>query len=341
MTRIAVATPRPASEDGDDRPRGTRGGFRGGISVLRLTKDGRTLYFQEGESIYTTPVSGGGGGGGGFSTMAATGAGSAGPRGSGGDPSSPSASGGGGSKRRINFNVTVRIDKTQEWEEMFDDAWRCMKYRFYDPKLHGTDWDAKHAKYKPMVAFVADRQELMNLINEMIGELNASHTGAPAGRSRTAISGEAAPVITRHLGLDLEPDPPTGRYKVAHIYEDGPADKDWIKLAKGNYLLAIDGKPVKAGEDYYAFLGRRLNAKVELTVNDKPSLEGSWKVKYEPIPVTDFSNLRYERWVKDRRQLVDKLSGAGSGICISRRWMDPHWPGSRRNSPNSATRKDS
>ncbi len=87
---------------------------------------------------------------------------------------------------------------------MFDDAWRCMKYRFYDPKLHGTDWDAKRAKYKPLVAFVADRHELMNVINEMIGELNASHTGAAAGRSRTAGAGEPAPVITRHLGLDLE-----------------------------------------------------------------------------------------------------------------------------------------
>ena len=67
---------------------------------------------------------------------------------------------------------------------MFDDAWRCMKYRFYDPKLHGTDWDAMRAKYKPLVAFVADRHELMNVINEMIGELNASHTGASAGRDR-------------------------------------------------------------------------------------------------------------------------------------------------------------
>ena len=66
---------------------------------------------------------------------------------------------------------------------MFDDAWRCMKYRFYDPKLHGTDWDAMRSKYKPLVAYVADRQELMNIINEMIGELNASHTGASAAKS--------------------------------------------------------------------------------------------------------------------------------------------------------------
>ncbi len=66
---------------------------------------------------------------------------------------------------------------------MLDDAWRCMKCRFDDPRLHGTDWDSMRAKYNPLVAHVADRQQLMNLINEMIGELNASNTGAAAGRA--------------------------------------------------------------------------------------------------------------------------------------------------------------
>ena len=195
---------------------------------------------------------------------------------------------------------------------MFDDAWRCMKYRFYDPKLHGTDWDAMRAKYKPLVAFVADRHELMNVINEMIGELNASHTGASAGRDRVP-QAAGTPVMTRHLGLDLKADEASGRYKVTHVYEDGPADKDWLKIEKGNYLIAIDGKPVKAGDDYDTFLGRRLNRKVELTLNDKPAPEGAWKVKYEPIPAMAFGNLRYDRWVKERRELVDKLSGGRVG----------------------------
>jgi tricorn protease len=154
----------------------------------------------------------------------------------------------------------------------------------------------------------------MNLINEMIGELNASHTGASAGRGRGgAGSSGPAPIPTRHLGLDLQPDPASGRYKVAHVYEEGPADKDWIKVAKGHYLIAIDGKPIKVGDDYFAMLGRRLNRKVELTLNDKPAPEGAWKVKYEPILPAAFNNLRYERWVKERRATVDKLSGGRVG----------------------------
>ncbi len=192
---------------------------------------------------------------------------------------------------------------------MFDDAWRCMKYRFYDPKLHGTDWDAMRAKYKPLVPFVADRHELMNIINEMIGELNASHTGASAGRGRGPGAPASIPIASRHLGLDLVPDQATRRYKVAHIYEDGPADKDWIKVEKANYLIAIDGKPIMAGDNYDKLLGRRLNRKVELTFNAKPQADGAWTVKYEPIPMAAFNNLRDERWVKERRALVDKQSG--------------------------------
>jgi tricorn protease len=321
LTRIASGAPVPTPAEGDDRPRGFRGGFGGGITNLRVTKDGRTLYFHEGESVYSAPIGGGGGGFGGLAAATA-GAGSTpspdgprGPRGAGGgDAAGAGASGGGGSKKKIPFRVTVRIEKPQEWDEMFDDAWRCMKYRFYDPKLHGMDWDAARAKYKPLVAFVGDRQELMNVINEMIGELNASHTGASAGGARGRAGAEApGSVATRHLGLDLKADDESGRYKVTHVYEDGPADKDWIKVAAGNFLIAIDGKPVKAGDDFDASLGRRLNRKVELTLNDKPKSEGAWTVKYEPISMTAFGTLRYDRWVKERRALVDKLSGGQVG----------------------------
>ena len=193
---------------------------------------------------------------------------------------------------------------------MFDDAWRTMKYRFYDPKMHGLDWDAARAKYQPLVAYVGDRQELMNVINEMIGELNASHTGAaPAPQGRDGA------VSTGHLGLDLEPDEQAGRYKVTHVYEDGPADKDWIKVGVGDYLLAIDGKPVKAGDNYWQLLNsnNRLNRKVEVTLNSKPTDEGAWRTRIEPISSQAYSQLRYERWVKERREAVDKLSDGRVG----------------------------
>jgi tricorn protease len=323
ITRITAGTPAPATEETPDAPRGRRGFGRGGMSNLRLTRDGRTLFFQEGESVYSVAIGGGGGGGGGFGAAAAGGAtpapgGGRGPGGRGGAGSAPAdpaaTQGGGAARRRISFNVTVRIDKPAEWDEMFDDAWRTMKFRFYDAKLHGMDWDAMRAKYKPLVAYVGDRHELMNVINEMIGELNASHTGASvAGAVRGGAGAEPGRVATRHLGLELSPDSEVGYYKIAHVYEDGPCDKDWIKVAVGNYLIELDGKTLKSGDDYSASLGRRLNRKIELTINDKPSSEGAWKIKYEPITMQAFTNLRYDRWVKERKDQVEKLSGGRVG----------------------------
>jgi tricorn protease len=295
LTRITSGAP-PTGEGGQ----GGGGFFGGGASNLSVSRDNRTLFFQEGDFVYSVPMP----------PPAPAGASAS---------SAPSASSlGGAPRRRINFVAKVKIDRPAEWAEMFDDAWRTMKYRFYDPKMHGFDWDAARAKYRPLVEYVGDRQELLNIVNEMIGELNASHTGAappPQGRQEGAVS-------TGHLGLELEPDASAGRYRVTYIYEDGPADKDWVKVKVGDYLLAIDGKPVKAGDEYWSLLNYRLNRKVAVTFNDKPTEDGAWRTRIEPTSMGNYATLRYERWVKERRALVDKLSNGRVGY-IHIRAMDP------------------
>jgi tricorn protease len=285
----------PAGADDDDQPAGGPQG--GGMSDLAFTRDGRTLYFREGRGIHAVglPSTGSGQGASGGS---AQGAGAL-----------AAGSGREASRRRLTFTPKVRIDLRAQWAEMFGDAWRTMKYRFYDPKMHGHDWDAMKAKYEPLIEHVGDRQELLNVINEMIGELNASHTGAAPGGGR----GGGAGVSTGYLGVDLEPDARVGRYRVAHVYEDGPADKDWVRVSVGDYLLAIDGRPVKIGDEYWALLNHRLNRKVEVTFNSKPGEDGAWKTRITPINQGAHNQLRYERWVKERRVLTEKLSGGRVG----------------------------
>jgi tricorn protease len=278
--RLTRITSGGVGGDGEGRGRGGQFGG-GGIGGLNLSRDGRTLFFREGGAVYSVAMPAGG-----AAALASGGRESA--------------------RRRINFTVRVRIDRSAEWSEMFDDAWRTMKYRFYDSEMHGKDWDAMRAKYQPLVEYIGDRQELLNIINEMIGELNASHTGAaPPPQSR------AGGVSSAHLGLELEPA--DGRYRVSHVYENGPADKDWVKVGTGDYLIAINGKPVKAGDNYWAILNNRLNRKVEVTFNNKPSEEGAWKTRIEPVATGAYSQLRYERWVKQRRETVDKLSNGRIG----------------------------
>jgi tricorn protease len=300
LTRITSGNvPGAGGDQGAPTPGGF-GGF-GGISNLSVARDSRTLFFQEGDFVYSVALP----------PAPPPGAPAATPSGAGGAGSAP--------RRRINFVAKVKVDRPAEWAQMFDDAWRTMKYRFYDPKMHGMDWDAARAKYRPLVDYVGDRQELLNIVNEMIGELNASHTGAapPPGGGR-----DSGAVATGHLGLELEPDTSAGRYRVTYIYEDGPADKDWVKVKVGDYLLAIDGKPVKAGDEYWQLLNYRLNRKVAVTFNDKPTEEGAWRTRIEPTTMGNYATLHYERWVKERRATVDKLSGGRVGY-IHIRAMDP------------------
>jgi tricorn protease len=281
LTRITSGQP---PNEGGGGP-GGGGGFGGGVSELNISRDGRTLYFREREAIYAVPLT-------------STGA-----------PTLSTAGAREPARRRINFNVRVRVDHSAEWAEMFDDGWRTMKYRFYDPKMHGMDWDAARLKYRPLVDYVGDRQELLNIINEMIGELNASHTGAAPPPRRPGGGG----VSTGHLGLELEPDKAAGRYRVSYIYEDGPADKDWVRVKVGDYLIAINGKPVRSGDNYWTLLNERLNRKVNVTFNSKPVEEGAWQTRIEAIPTNAYSQLRYQRWVDERRRKVDELSGGRIG----------------------------
>jgi len=282
-----ITSGQPPSDDNEGG--GGGGGFGGGVSELNVSHDGRTLFFRERDGVYSVPV------GAAPTTAGTVGAGAGAPREAG--------------RRRVSFNVRVRIDRPAEWAEMFDDGWRTMKYRFYDPQMHGMDWDAARAKYRPLVEFVGDRQELLNIINEMIGELNASHTGAAPPPRGPGAGG----VATTHLGIELEPDSAAGRYRVTYVYEDGPTDKDWVRVKTGDYLIAINNKPVKAGDDYWALLNNRLNRKVDVTFNSKPAEDAAWHTRIEAISANAYSQLRYERWVRDRRKKVDEMSGGRIG----------------------------
>ena len=303
LTRLASGSAPEA--DGEGGPPGGGGGFGGAISRFEFSRDGRTVFFKEGTGIYSVTMPGGGG-------AAAAGAPAFAGGGRGAGAAAAATGGGEGGRRRVNFVAKVKIDLPAEWAEMFDDAWRTMKYRFYDPQMHGKNWDAAREKYQPLVQHVGERHELINIINEMIGELNASHTGAAVGGGRGQ-RGDESRAVTMHLGVELEADNQAGRYKVTHVYEGGPADKDWVKVHTGDYLISIGGRSVKAGDNYWELLNHRLNRKIEVAFNGKPTEEGAVKSRLEPISAQAYGQLRYERWVAQRRELVDKASNGRVG----------------------------
>jgi tricorn protease len=305
--RLTRVTQSGQAAESDDGPRGF-GRFGGGFSALQFAKDGRSLFYRQGNGIYTVSL----------------------PRmvgdqgreeGTEPAPSPPAegrrfagrgaAAGTGPSAtpRRITFTARVDIDHRAERRQVFDESWRVMKHRFYDADMHGVDWKKLKGTYEPLLAHVGDQEELHDVVSMMIGELNASHTGISAGFRGGRQEGGTQ---TRYPGFELQPDP-SGYYKVTHVYKNGPADKDYVKISAGDYVLAVDGQELKSGDSYWKTYTTAPGSKLEFTVNSKPTKEGAWKTKVTPVSGNQYSTLQYEKWVADRRATVDKLSGGDIG----------------------------
>ncbi len=203
---------------------------------------------------------------------------------------------------RVNFNFAVQVNRRDEWRQLLAESWRVMKYRFYDEKMHGRDWNAIWRTYEPLLAHVGTNEDVYDLANEMIGELNASHTGVsgPPSRSMPRIT------QTRLLGIELEADEKAGRYRISHVHRGGPADKEWLNLEVGQYVLAIDGQDLKAGDNYWKTLSNTLNSYVPLRVASSASGDGARTVRINSV--TSLGDVKYQEWVDERRAIVDKES---------------------------------
>ena len=293
----------------DERAEGGRGpGGAGGIGAgpdPQWGRDSRSLYFMQSGSIYSIAIP--------APSNDASNATTGGRGGRGGAPVATTAASATNAPtpRRVDFTVRMLIDRPAERKQVFDEAWRVMKNRFYDPKMHGVSWAAAKDTYEPLLPNIADAEELHNLIMEMIGELNASHTGITGGGT---LPGEPAPerIQTRYPGFNLEPDA-SGYYKVSFIYRKGPADYDYIKLAPGNFVLAVNGKDLKSNPNYWELFNVLPGKKFEFLVNSKPAPDGAWTISIQPITAQAQADLDYKHWVDEHEAMVSKLSNGQIG----------------------------
>jgi tricorn protease len=209
-------------------------------------------------------------------------------------------------KERVAFNLAVKVDARGEWQQIFHESWRSMKYRFYDEKMHGVDYAAARARFEPMLEHIGDYEDVYALSNEVIGQLNASHSGVTGPPSRPV----AGQYETHFLGFEMEPDEAGGRYRISHIYRDGPADQEWLGLNVGDNVLALDGKELKAPENYWKLLTESVNTFVPVKVARDAAGTGARTVRIQSVtnPAT-FGNIKYEEFVATNRDFVDKETG--------------------------------
>jgi tricorn protease len=297
LRRLSQST--PPAEDENAPPAAAAAGM-GGISSLQFSRDGATIYFLERNGIWAVRV---GGAAGGAATGPSGGAGAAGE--------------GAGARRRVNFTVRVEVDERLERKQIFEEAWRTMKYRFYDAHMNGVDWAHYKQVYEALLDDVGDRQELQNVTLQMIGELNASHTGMSGGGepNRDALQ-------TRYPGFEIVPDS-SGFYKVTTIYKGGPADHDYVKIATGNFILAVNGTALHSGDNYWKLYSMAPGRKFDFLVNSRPAADGAWTVRITPVAAAANTTLQYEKWVADRTAMVEKMSNGEIGYLHIRAMNAP------------------
>jgi tricorn protease len=204
--------------------------------------------------------------------------------------------------------MQVYVEPRTEWHQMFEEFWRIERDFFYDPGMHGADWAAIRERYRPWLAYVGHRDDLNYLIAQMMGEMVVGHNFVGGGDLPRI---DTIPVGM--LGADFQVD--NGVYRFRRVYGGlnwnpdlrAPLTEPGVNVSAGEYLLAVNGRPLRAPTNVYALFANTVGKQTVLTVNSKPTTQGSRTVTV--VPIASETALRHRAWVEGNVRLVDSLSG--------------------------------
>ena len=200
----------------------------------------------------------------------------------------------------IDFEAPFNYKPAEERQYLFDHIWRQVKDKFYDPNLQGVDWDGYRKVYERYLPYIDNNFDFAEMLSEMLGELNASHTGCryyPSGAS----------LQTAALGVFLDPNYEGDGLKIQEIIKRGPFAVKKNEVTPGSIIEKIDGTDIKAGEDYNALLDGKAGKNVRLTIKNAKGKRFDLTIK--AISPGAQQELLYKRWVDRNRAIVDSVSG--------------------------------
>jgi tricorn protease len=202
--------------------------------------------------------------------------------------------------------VRMLVDPRQEWRQIFDEAWRMEQQYFYDPKMHGLPWTAIRARYEPLLQFVQRREDLSELLVEMIGEMQVGHNRTGGGDVYSA-----TPTNTGLLGADFTVE--NNQYRIQKVYHGdrwnpfivAPLATAGVDVEEGDAILAINGHPLDASVNIFSLLEGTAGKQVSLTVGRAGQNSHTAVV----IPIANEAALRQWNWVEANREYVERKSG--------------------------------
>ncbi len=217
------------------------------------------------------------------------------------DPQSVSTSG-----------LRATVDPVAEWATVFDEVWRRFRDHFYVENMHGYDWEALREQYRPWLEHVAHRSDLNYLMGEMISELNVSHAYVSGGDEGLPDRPSVALLGAR---FEIADD----RYRIAGILEGqndepryrSPLTESGVDVSEGDYILAINGRSLDAGDNIYRRLALPSGQPVALTVSDRAQGGDTREVLVNPV--SDETPLHYLGWVLDNHRRVSEATDGRVG----------------------------
>jgi tricorn protease len=230
--------------------------------------------------------------------------------------------------------IEVRVDPRAEWPQIFREAWRIQRDYFYDPAMHGNDWNAVWNRYAVFLPHLTSRHDLARLIRWMCSELSVGHSYQAVGD----VWPEIKAVPGGLLGADYAVE--NGRYRIKKVYGGlnwnpelrAPLTEPGVNAKEGEYLLAVDGREVRVPENLYAFFENTAGKIVEITLGPTPDGKGSRTVQV--VPIESEVALRNRDWVEGNLRKVEKATGgrvayvyvpntAGGGHTYFKRYFYP------------------
>lgn len=220
-----------------------------------------------------------------------------------------------GDIKEVTFRAEMLLDRAQERAYMFDRVYRQEAERFYTADMHGVDWPGMRKAYEKFLPHIDNNYDFSELLSELLGELNVSHTG---GRFHPVASGD----VTAELGLLFDPAAEGDGLKIDEVVEKGPFDTSESQVKAGDVLEKIDGTPIVKGMDYFPLLNKKSGRKTLVSLY-RPADKKRWEEVVIPINARQWNDLLYDRWVKQRAADVDRLSGGRLGYVHIQSMGDP------------------
>lgn len=205
-----------------------------------------------------------------------------------------------GKSKPVNFEAIFDYKPAEERQYIFDHAWQQVKDKFYKEDIHGIDWGSYKETYRRFLPSINNNYDFQELLSEMLGELNGSHTGARYYASGPALS-------TACLGVFFDESHKGKGLKIKEIMSQSPLANIKSETTNGCIIEKIDGTTIEADMDYFPLLEGKAGKKVLLAMYN-PTNGKRFDVSVKAISSSEQSTLLYKRWVDRNKEIVDKLS---------------------------------